>query len=191
MAEEAADVTKLLRQWSEGDRGALDMLAPLVYDELRRLARTYMGRERQGHSLRATELVHEAFMRLAKQSTPDYTSRAHFLAIAANHMRQILVDHARRRNRVKRGGGAGAAPLDGVVLAADAPSLDLIPLDLAMRELEALDARKSRIVEMYFFGGMTLEEIATVLDLHVNTVSRDLRFAKAWLRAKLSESAGR
>jgi RNA polymerase sigma factor (TIGR02999 family) len=191
MAQEAADVTKLLRQWSEGDRDALDLLAPLVYDELRRLARAYMVRERKEHSLRATELVHEAFMRLAKQSTPDYTSRAHFLAIAANHMRQILVDHARRRNRIKRGGGAGAAPLDTVVLAADAPSPELIPLDLAMRELEILDARKSRIVEMYFFGGMTLEEIATVLDLHVNTISRDLRFAKAWLKAKLSKSADR
>ena len=178
-------ITQLLQKWRAGDAAALDVLTPLVYGELRRVAGAYLRRERAGHGLQPTDLVHEAFVRLIRQETPDYRNRAHFLAIAAEHMRQILIDHARRRLRHKRGGGSIAVSLDPRDFAVEPPPIDVLDLDAALRTLATFDERKSRILEMHFFGGLTFVEIATVLDVHVNTVARDLRLARAWLLARL------
>jgi RNA polymerase sigma factor (TIGR02999 family) len=183
---ENACVTTLLKAWSSGDESALDRIAPILYAELRQLAGSYLRRERRGHTLQPTELVHEAFVRLIQQDTPDYRSRAHFLAIAARHMRQILVDHARRRQRAKRGSGAVQVTVDVASLASPQRSVDLVALDQGMAALSEFDERKSKILEMHFFGGMALEEIAAVLDVHVNTVGRDLRIARAWLHSRLA-----
>ena len=185
MPRDLAGITQLLQQWRAGDAAALETLAPLVYGELRRLAGSYLRRERSGHGLQPTDLVHEAFVRLIRQETPDYQNRAHFLAIAAEHMRQILIDHARRRLRHKRGGGSIAVALDPNALAVDPTSIDVLDLDAALIALAAFDARKSRILEMHFFGGLLYDDIATVLGVHVNTVARDLRLARAWLLARL------
>jgi RNA polymerase sigma factor (TIGR02999 family) len=181
-----ASVTQLLQQWRSGDTRALDQLTPLVYAELRRLATGYLRREQPHHTLQPTELVHEAFVRLIRQDTPDYQNRAHFMAIAAIHMRQILVDHARRRRRVKRGGDTILVPLEKACLVASDAPVGLLELDRALAELEALDPRKTRAIEMHFFGGMRFEDIALVLGIHVNTVARDMRLSRAWLRARLS-----
>ena len=190
-SEALRPITQLLQQWRAGDAAALEELTPLVYGELRRVAGAYLRRERAGHSLQPTDLVHEAFVRLIRQDTPDYQNRAHFLAIAAEHMRQILIDHARRRMRQKRGGGAVAVALDPKDFAVEPPPIDVLDLDAALRTLATFDARKSRILEMHFFGGLTFEDIAIVLDIHANTVARDLRLARAWLLARLRpESAG-
>jgi RNA polymerase sigma factor (TIGR02999 family) len=183
--EDCGRVTTLLKAWSDGDESALERIAPLLYAELRRLAGGYLRRERRGHTLQPTELVSEAFVRLIQQDSPGYNSRAHFLAIASRHMRQILVDHARRRQRIKRGGRVAAVGMEISSLAAPAPGVDLIALDECMRSLAEFDPRKARVLEMHFFGGMALEEIATVLDVHVNTVGRDLRIARAWLQSRL------
>jgi RNA polymerase sigma factor (TIGR02999 family) len=182
-------ITHLLQQWRAGDAAALDVLTPLVYGELRRVAGACLRRERAGLGLQPTELVHEAFIRLIRQETPDYQNRAHFLAIAAGHMRQILIDHARRRLRRKRGGGSIAVTLEPGDLAVYPPPVDVLDLDAALRTLAAFDERKSRILEMHFFGGLTLADIATVLDVHVNTVARDMRLARAWLLARLRPDA--
>lgn len=184
-SETLTPITQLLQQWRAGDAAALDVLTPLVYGELRRVAGAYLRRERAGHGLQPTDLVHEAFVRLIRQETPDYRNRAHFLAIAAEHMRQILIDHARRRLRHKRGGGSIAVTLDPRDFAVEPPPIDVLDLDAALRTLATFDARKSRILEMHFFGGLTFVEIATVLDVHVNTVARDLRLARAWLLTRL------
>jgi len=185
MAAPQPSITRLLRRWRDGDARALEQLTPLVYAELRRLALSYLRRERPNHTLQPTELVHEAFVRLIRQDTPDYQSRAHFMAIAAAHMRQILVDHARRRGRAKRGGGTIMVALDETIATPDAP-IDLIGLDDALKELTEFDVRKGRVIEMHFFGGMRFEDIAVVLGVHVNTVSRDARLARAWLHERLS-----
>jgi RNA polymerase sigma factor (TIGR02999 family) len=184
-AEAAPPITQLLQQWRAGDAAALDVLTPLVYNELRRVAAAHLRRERAGHGLQPTDLVHEAFVRLIRQDTPDYQNRAHFMAIAAEHMRQILIDHARRRLRRKRGGGAVAVPLDPEQLAVDPASIDILDLDAALVTLATFDQRKSRILEMHFFGGLPYQDIAVVLGVHVNTVARDLRLARAWLLARL------
>jgi RNA polymerase sigma factor (TIGR02999 family) len=189
VSRDLAGITQLLQEWRAGDAAALEALAPLVYGELRRLAGSYLRRERSGHSLQPTDLVHEAFVRLIRQQTPDYQNRAHFLAIAAEHMRQILIDHARRRLRHKRGGGMIAVALDPNVLAVEPASVDVLDLDAALKALAAFDARKSRILEMHFFGGLLYDDIATVLGVHVNTVARDLRLARAWLLARLRPGA--
>ena len=181
----ATPITQLLKRWRGGDAAALEALTPLVYTELRRLAAAYLRRERRGHSFQPTELVNEAFVRLIVQATPDYQNRAHFLAIAAEHMRQILVDHARRRMRQKRGGGVQMVAISADELAVRAPAVDVIDLDEALNALAKFDARKSRILSMHFFGGMKYEDIAGVLDVHVNTVARDLRLARAWLLERL------
>lgn len=185
----APPITQLLQRWRDGDAAALDMLAPLVYGELRRLAGACLRKERAGHSLQPTDLVNEAFVRLIRQDTPDYQNRAHFLAIAAQHMRQILIDHARRRRRHKRGGGAVAVTLDASHVSVEPKSIDVLDLDAALVTLATFDARKSRILEMHFFGGLSFEDIAAVLGVHVNTVSRDLRLARAWLLARLRPEA--
>lgn len=184
-SETPTPITQLLQRWRAGDAAALDVLTPLVYGELRRVAGAYLRRERAGHGLQPTDLVHEAFVRLIRQETPDYRNRAHFLAIAAEHMRQILIDHARRRLRLKRGGGSIAVAIDPNDLAVQPPPIDVLDLDAALVTLATFDERKSRILEMHFFGGLTFDDIATVLGVHVNTVARDLRLARAWLLARL------
>ncbi len=176
------DVTRLLHDWKHGDNAALDALAPLVEGELRRLAGAYMRNERPGHTLQPTALVNEAWMRMAQQSRPQYEGRSHFVAIAAQNMRQILVEHARRKNSQKRGSGAPAVDLDDAGLFTPERSSDLVALDDGLTELAAFDARQARIVELHFFGGMTYEEVAEFLNIGRSTVIRELRMAQAWLR---------
>jgi len=163
------DITQLLQAWSEGDKTALDRLAPLVEGELRRLARAYMRRERQDHTLQATELVNEAFLRLVGARHVHWQNRAHFVGIAARLMRQVLVDHARSRGNQKHGGAVGRVPLDDARLEAAEPGLDLIDLNRALEAFSTIDSRRSQIVELRYFGGLTLEETADVLNVSVET----------------------
>jgi RNA polymerase sigma factor (TIGR02999 family) len=186
MPPSSNEVTQLLHDWSQGNTQALAQLAPLVYDELHRIAGAFLKNERAGHTLQATALVHEAYIRLVEQDQPEWHSRAHFTAVAAKYMRQILVDHARRRKTAKRGLGEAAIPLDEAVLAIPERTDDLLALDEALTELSRVSPAKARVVEMRFFGGMTQEEIAVVLGVHVNTVARQLRTATAWLQTQLS-----
>lgn len=186
MSPQADQVTRLLRDWSSGNSGALHELAPLVYEELRRIAGTFLAGERPGHTLQATALVHEAYIRLVEQDQPEWHSRAHFTAVAAHYMRQILVDHARKRNAAKRGSGEPMASLENVVAYAPDRPDSLIALDDALQELAAAAPERCRMIEMHFFGGMTQEEIATVLSIHANTVARHLRVAQAWLQSRMT-----
>ena len=182
------DVSALLRAWSDGDQGAIQALTPIVYEELHRLARHYMRRERPEHSLQATALVNEAYMRLADYTRMRWQDRAHFFAVSAQVMRRILVEHARRHN-VKRGRGVPHVSVDAVVVVApgsEDADTDLVALDEALVALARLDPRKGQIVEMRFFGGLTVEEIGEVLDVSTGTVKRDWRAAKAWLYRELS-----
>jgi RNA polymerase sigma-70 factor (ECF subfamily) len=178
-------VTELLRAWSDGDKHALDELLPLVEAELRRLARAYMARERRGHTLQATALVNEAFLRLAGARRLRWEDRAHFLGIAARLMRQVLVDHARSHGYQKRGAGAQRVTLDAALLASPEPALDILALDRALDRFAAVDARKCRVVELRFFGGLSVEETADVLHLSNDTIKRDWRLAKLWLLREL------
>lgn len=181
-----SEVTRLLEQWSHGNEDALRQLTPLVYGELRRIAGGYLLHERRQHTLQTTALVHEAYIRLVERDHPEWQSRAHFTAVAARYMRQILVDHARRRNAAKRGAGQEIAEVsDAAACAVQRPAI-LLALDDALEELARVDAEKARIVEMRFFGGMTQEEIAAVLGIHVNTAARHLRLAQAWLKSVLA-----
>ena len=183
-------VTLLLQQWSEGNKEALDRLMPIVYAQLRKLAAHALRGERPNHTLRATELVHEAYLKLIGSETP-WQSRAHFYAVAATVLRHILVDHAKSNRRQKRGGDAEKIPLDEAVLVGPEVSWEVVNLDEAMKRLAVSDTRKSQIVELTFFGGMTLEEIAAVLNSSDKTVHRELRVAKAWLHRELRpEGAG-
>lgn len=178
-------VTVLLDRWGQGDRAAFDALVPLIYDELRRVAANHLRGERRGHSLCPTELVAEACVRLIGATPPEgWNGRVHFFAIAARSMRQILVDHARRHGAGKRGAGQRPVTLDEAVACADR-SDDLIAVDHALEALAKVDARKARVVELCHFGGLTQSEIAQVLDIHVNTVARDLRMGEAWLHRHL------
>jgi len=181
------DVSVLLRAWSDGDQDALQALTPIVYEELHRLARHYMRRERSGHSLQATALVNEAYMRLADYSRTQWQDRAHFFAVSAQVMRRILVDHARRHN-VKRGRGIQHVPLEDVVVIApgEDAETDLVALDDALSGLARIDPRKAQIVEMRFFGGLTVEEIGEVLKVSTGTIKRDWRAAKVWLYHELT-----
>jgi RNA polymerase sigma factor (TIGR02999 family) len=179
-------VTALLRAWSDGDRAALDQLTPVIYDELRRLAAAYMRREGRGHTWSATELVSEAYLRLAKGEHPAYTDRVQFFAVAARHMRRILVDHARHRTADKRGGKDRPVTLDEGLIAGDRPD-ELVALDDALTALAAVDQRKAQAVELHYFGGMSHKEIADALSVHENTVARDLRLAEAWLGRYLAD----
>ena len=173
-----ADVTTLLRAWSEGDETAFEQLLPLVEAELRRLARGYMARERPGHTLQVTALVNEAFLRLTDARAVRWQDRAHFLGISARLMRRVLVDHARTRGYQKRGGGAHRVALtEGMAVSAE-PTLDLIALDRALESLAATDARQARVVELRFFGGLSVEETADVLRVSAQTIKRDWRLAK-------------
>ena len=174
------EVTQLLRAWSDGQHEALQRLLPLVYDELHRLARHYMSRERSGHILQTTALVNEAFLRLVDARQVNWQNRAHFFAISASLMRRILVDFARTYQSQKRGAGVRPVSLDeGLDLAEE--QLDLTVLDDALKALGALDPRKSRVVELRFFGGLSMEEVAEVLQVSPETVKRDWKLAKAWL----------
>jgi RNA polymerase sigma-70 factor, ECF subfamily len=179
------EVSMLLRAWSDGDQGALDRLTPIVYAELHRLARRYMRGEREGHSLQATALVNEAYLRLADYRRMRWQDRAHFFAVSAQVMRRILVEHARRRN-LKRGGGVPHVALDEAAIAGVVRPTDLVALDDALNELARLDARKARVVELKFFGGLSVEETAEVLSVAPITVMRDWSTAKAWLYRELT-----
>jgi RNA polymerase sigma factor (TIGR02999 family) len=182
---DAETVTRLLLAWSEGDASVRDELTKHVYAELHRIAERHMRAERPDHTLQATALIHEAFLRLVDADV-QWTGRAHFFAVAARVMRQILVDHARARGRQRRGGGQIAVTLDeGMLLAADR-SEQLLELDDALTRLEALDARKAQAVELHYFGGLTYDEVAAALNTSPATVDRDLRMAKAWLQQELS-----
>ena len=182
-------VTVLLRAWSDGDEAAFEQLLPLVEAELRRLARTYMARERRGHTLQTTALVNEAFVRLVDTKGLRWQDRAHFLAISARLMRRVLVDHARARGYQKRGGGAQRVTLTDALVIASAPSLHLIDLDRALEALGAVDPRKAKVVELRFFGGLSVEETANVLHLSADTIKRDWRLAKLWLLRELEGPA--
>jgi RNA polymerase sigma factor (TIGR02999 family) len=186
-ADSREEFTRLLTAWGAGDRSALDHLMPAVYDELRKLARSQLRREQQGHTLQTTALVHEAFLRLVDARQVRWDSRGHFFGITARVMRQILVDHARTRDAAKRGGGVASVSLDDALdVATQAVRGDLLALDEALCRLERLDQRQSRIVELRFFGGLTVEETAAVLDLSPPTVKREWALARAWLWRALS-----
>jgi RNA polymerase sigma-70 factor (ECF subfamily) len=182
------NVTTLLRAWGElGDHAAFDKIWPLIYDELQRLAVRMLQRERSAHTLAPTELIHEAYLRLAGGMQLELADRAHFFAIAARCMRQILVDHARRRHSRKRGSGDRPSTFDETVIVTGRP-WDLVALDEALEELERHSERNARIVELHYFGGMTQQEIGVVCGVHVNTVARDLKFSEAWLLRYLKRS---
>ena len=184
-----ADVTRLLRAWSQGDEDALQKLIPVVYQELRRLAHRYMNRERADHTLETTALVHEAYQRLIDTPQVGWQDRTHFLAVCAQLMRRILVDHARFRRYLKRGGGIRLVPLDEALVAARDRGRDLVALDEALTALAAIDSRKSRVVELRFFGGLTMDETAAVLHVSPDTVLRDWKLAKVWLLHELAGGA--
>jgi RNA polymerase sigma factor (TIGR02999 family) len=183
------EVTELLIKWSQGDKAALDELMPVIHSELRRLARRYMARERPDHTLQTTALINEAYLRLVDQQGVEWQDRAHFFAVSAQIMRHILVDHARKYQSDKRGAGAQKIPLDEVTVANQQRAAELVTLDHALNELAAIDPRQSQIVELRFFGGLTVEETAEVLKIAPVTVTREWRTAKAWLRDKCSALA--
>ena len=183
------EVTELLIKWTRGDQRALDDLMPVIHSELRRLARRYMARERPGHTLQTTALINEAYLRLVDQQGVDWQDRAHFFAVAAQIMRHILVDHARKYHAHKRGGGAHKVPLDDVMVANQERAAELVALDDALGELAQLDSRQCQIVELRFFGGLTVEETAEVMKIAPVTVMREWRAARAWLREKCSGSS--
>ena len=180
------EVTQLLIDWSNGDKAALDRLMPLIYEELRRLAHRYISRERPGHTLQTTALVNEAYLRLIKRKSVHWANRAHFFAIAAQLMRGILVDHARAHAYQKRGGGARKVALDEVMVVSQERAAEVVALDDALKGLAEIDPQLGRIVELKFFGGLTVEEIAEVLGLSAATVKREWSTAKAWLYRELS-----
>lgn len=182
--------TRLLLDWRHGNKGALDELTPLIYAELRRLAASYMRRERSDHTLQATALVNEAYLRLAGVQGIEWKDRAHFLGIAARIMRQVLLQHARSHNANKRGGDQRKVPLDEVMVGGDEAARDIIALHDALEALAQLDERKSRILELRYFGGLTSVEIAEVMDLSEATIGREMKFAYAWLHQAVSAGSG-
>jgi len=177
----------LLRAWRDGEAGALTELMPIVYDQLRRLAGRHLHGERPGHTFRPTELVSEAYLRLSNGAPPAVNDRVHFFAVAARNMRQILIDHARKRVAEKRNAGARAITFDEQLMAGDRPH-ELIALDDGLVALAAFDERKARSIELHYFGGLSQPEIAEVLEVHVNTVMRDLRLGEAWLHRYLASA---
>ncbi len=186
MTPQTHEVTQLLIAWSDGDQAALAKLTALVHEELYRLAKRYMGREAPGHTLQTTALVNEAYLRLIDASNIQWQNRAHFFAISANLMRRILVDYARSRNYLKRGGKALQVSLDDADLFSVEQAPDLLALDDALKTLAEMDARKSQMIELRFFGGLSVEETAEVLKVSRDTVLRDWRLAKSWLLRELS-----
>jgi RNA polymerase sigma factor (TIGR02999 family) len=182
-------VTDLLTRWSNGDDAALAELTPFVYDELRRLAHRQMSAERAGHTLQTTALVNEAYLRLADQTNPHWQNRAHFFAVAARAMRQILVSYARTQQAQKRGGGAFKVDLDEVALVSPKESKEIVDLHEALEQLSAFDSRKAQVVELKYFGGLNYDEIAEVLEISRITARRDWEFAKVWLYTELHGAA--
>jgi RNA polymerase sigma factor (TIGR02999 family) len=182
------EVTNLLRAWVKGERAAFDQLFPIIYDELYRLAAFHMRNERPDHTLGPTELISEAYLRLVGGADLEFADRAHFFAIASRSMRQILVDYARKRGASKRGSGVRPLELDETRVATDRP-WDILALDEALEKLAKFDERKAQITELYYFGGLTQEQIAVACKVHVNTVARDLQFSAAWLRDHLHGEA--
>jgi len=187
MVESQDDFSRLLIAWTQGDQTALDKLMPLVYDELRRRAQQYMSGQRRDHTLQTTALIHEAFLKLVSQPEKHCQNRAHFLAVAAQAMRHILIDYARSRQSMKRGGGQLVSLQEGAAVSVERAT-DLVALDDALNRLAAVDTRKARVVEMRYFGGLTTEQIAEVLKVSPDTVMRDWRLAKSWLRRELSHA---
>ena len=187
----ADNLTELLREWREGDKAALDRLMPIVYDELRRIAHRYVQHERDGHTLQTSALVNEAYLRFAGQRRVDWQNRAHFFAVSAQLMRRILVDFARERNYLKRGGGALQVSLSEAAAFALDKEADLVALDEALVELSDMDRRKGQVVELRFFGGLSVKEVAEVLKVSEETVMRDWRLAKVWLLRQLGREENR
>ena len=184
--QNAPEITQLLKDWSEGNQTALDKLMPLVYDELRRQASRYLRNERQGHTLQTTALIHEAYLKLIGINQIEWQNRNHFFAIASTAMRRILVDYARERKRDKRGGVAENLPLDeGLQISANEKSVDLIALDEALSRLAKLDERQTKVVELKYFSGLSIDEIAEVLGIANSTVRLDWNLAKAWLKQEI------
>jgi RNA polymerase sigma-70 factor, ECF subfamily len=181
------EVTQLLLDWSNGDQTAIDKLMPLVYDELRKLAVHYMKRERSGHTLQTSALINEVYLRLIDQKSATFKNRTHFFGIAARLMRQILIDHARARNNSKRGGDRQKVNLDDVANLAQGRAADLIALDDALKSLAEIDEQQSRIVELRFFGGLTIEETAEALGISDSTVNREWNMARAWLYCEMEQ----
>jgi RNA polymerase sigma factor (TIGR02999 family) len=180
-------VTQLLTQWSEGNDFALEELMPLVYDELRVMAKRHMGLQKKGHTFQTTELIHEAYVKLAKNDGQSWDNRAHFFSVASKAMRHILVDYARSKNAQKRGNAAQKITFEENAMISKDNSMEVLALDEALKSLQKFDERKSQIVEMKFFGGLTIEEIARVLKISAETVKRDWRFSRTWLLKEISQ----
>lgn len=189
MDTSADDVTRLLQDWGSGDQKALEKLVPLIYDELRQMAHKCLYRERPSHTLQTTALVHEAYLKLIDQRNARWQNRAHFFAIASQAMRRILVDNARRHSAMKRGGPAENLPLEEAANVSLEPDPILLPLDEALNKLAEIDPQQSRIVELRFFGGLTIEETANVMKLSTDAVKREWAMARAWLRQTMSDQA--
>ena len=189
MDRASAEVTRLLQEWSNGQEQALDRLVPQIHRELRKLAASYLRKERPDHTLQPTALVNEAFLKLIDQRAVKWQNRAHFFGIAAQAMRRILVDHARAHAAGKRGDGARKVPLDDAIMIGGTVDIDLLALDEALTRLAAIDPQQSRVVELRFFGGLTMEETAEVMHISPATVGREWRMAKAWLFAEIGRTA--
>ena len=184
------DITRMLREWKNGDESAIDRLFPLVYNDLRQQARNYLRSERPDHTLQPTALVHEAYLRMLKVGQTEWENRAHFYAVSAIMMRRILVDHARQIAADKRGGGLHRVTLENVMAPVEQKAIDLLELNDALNRLAEIEERKARIVEMTYFGGLSQKEIAEILDITEKTVQRDWKFAKLWLFRELKQKAG-
>ena len=181
-----AELTKLLQAWGQGDPEALDRLTPLIYGELRKLARFHMSREAAGHTLQPTALINEAFLKLIDIQEPDWKSRKHFYGAASQIMRRVLVDYARKKRSVKRGREAKRVPFEeAIARPAEMPAVDILAFDEALTRLATIDPRKAQVVEFWFFAGLTVEEIAGAMDIGTSTVNRDLEFSKVWLAREL------
>jgi RNA polymerase sigma-70 factor (ECF subfamily) len=189
METSANEITGQLIAWSKGDAKALEKLMPAVYDELRRMAGYYLRGEQPGHSLQPTALVHEAYLRLIDQTKVEWHNRAHFFGVAAQMMRRILIDHAKAKHRAKRGGATPRISLDEVVPFTDERAAELVALDEALQTLAEIDERKSRVVELRYFGGLTVDETATVLGISDKSVMRDWKLAKAWLYDEINRAS--
>ena len=185
----APDITRLLVDWSEGRRDALDQLMPAIYQELHKIAGSYLRRERAEHTLQPTALIHEAYLRLVGQNVPSFKSRTHFYGVAAHVMRQILVEHARARGAAKRGAGGRKVSLDDVTLFSAERTADLVALDDALTTLAGFDERKCKVIELRFFAGLSLDDTADALGVSVATIGRELRLAQAWLQRELDRTA--
>ncbi len=188
-ADVSTQINKLLADWGQGNEEARDALIPVVYDELRKLARHHLRRERPDHTLQSAALVNEAYLRLVGKKAPQWQNRAHFFGVAARMMRHILVDHARNRMAAKRGAGVPKLALDPELIAAQKAEIDLVALDQALEKLVALDAQQSQVIELRFFGGLSIEETAVVMGISAATVKREWTTARAWLYRELKKDA--